>query len=173
MLTSLWRKWRASGHGGPALDVILAGADPDAPLAQRNLWMVDLCRWIDRPGRAPADDGRHPQHARLRYVLQVLEHNPALATPVAATLRSLIADNDPTSLLCDTGVASHPGFWGEFWERAQARLLPPPPNRSDMFGLFSLIFRKAHDASWIEALDDDTLTRMRPVSYTHLRAHET
>ena len=41
MLTSLWRKWRASGHGGPALDVILAGADPDAPLAQRNLWMVD------------------------------------------------------------------------------------------------------------------------------------
>ena len=45
-------------------------------------------------------------------------------------------------------------FWGEFWERAQARLLPPPPNRGDMFGLFSLIFRKAHDAAWIETLDE-------------------
>lgn len=161
MATSLWRKWRAARHGGPQLDTLLASADPDAPLAQRNLWMVDLCRWIDRPARDPAEDGRHPQHARLRYVLQVLENNPALAAPVAATLRSLITDNDPTSLLCDTGVASHPGFWGEFWERAQARLLPPPPNRGDMFGLFSLIFRKAHDAAWIEALDEETRARLR------------
>ena len=96
MATSLWRKWRAARHGGPQLDTLLASADPDAPLAQRNLWMVDLCRWIDRPARDPAEDGRHPQHARLRYVLQVLENNPALAAPVAATLRSLITDNDPT-----------------------------------------------------------------------------
>ncbi|NMK49003.1 site-specific recombinase [Achromobacter sp. Bel] len=178
MLTSLWRKWRTSRHGGPQLDVILSSADPDAPLADRNLWMVDLSRWLDRPGRpatsAPAsaaseassDAARHPQHARLRYLLQVLEHNPDRAAPVAATLRSLVADNDPTSLLCDTGVASHPGFWGEFWERAQARLLPPPPNRGDMFNLFSLIFRRAGDAHWIESLDDDTLARMRAL-YRH------
>ena len=177
MLTSLWRKWRASRHGGPQLDVILASADPDAPLAERNLWMVDLSRWLDRPGRPAAPPAtrtpdaapgavRHPQHARLRYLLQVLENNPDRAAPVAATLRSLVADNDPTSLLCDTGVASHPGFWGEFWERAQARLLPPPPNRGDMFGLFSLIFRRAGDAHWIESLDDDTLARMRAL-YRH------
>ena len=173
MFTSLWRKWRAARFGGPQLDTILSSANPDAPLAERNLWMVDLCRWLDRPGSPskaasqnpsppdPAGAVRHPQHARLRYLLQVLEHNPERAAPVAATLRSLVTDNDPTSLLCDTGVASHPGFWGEFWERAQSRLLPPPPNRSDMFGLFSLIFRRAGDAQWIEALDEDTLARMR------------
>jgi len=75
MLTSLWRTWRAARHGGPQLDVILANANPDAPLAERNLWMVDLCRWLDRPGRpahtlasdaAPDAPVRHPQHARLR-----------------------------------------------------------------------------------------------------------
>lgn len=161
MLTSLWRKWRASRHGGPQIDLILSNADPQAPLGERNLWMVDLCRWLNRPGHEPAQDGRHPQHARLRYLLQVLEHNPELADRAAATLRSLLADNDSTSLLCDTGVASHPGFWGEFWERLQARMLPPPPNRGDMFGLFSLIFRRAGDAEWIESLDDATLARMR------------
>ncbi|QVQ25191.1 site-specific recombinase [Achromobacter deleyi] len=161
MLTSLWRKWRASRHGGPQIDVILSNADPQAPLGDRNLWMVDLCRWLNRPGHEPAQDGRHPQHARLRYLLQVLEHNPELADRAAATLRSLLADNDSTSLLCDTGVASHPGFWGEFWERVQARMLPPPPNRGDMFGLFSLIFRRAGDAEWIESLDEATLARMR------------
>ena len=73
MATSLWRKWRAARHGGPQLDTLLASADPDAPLAQRNLWMVDLCRWIDRPARDPAEDGRHPQHARLRPGAQVGE----------------------------------------------------------------------------------------------------
>ncbi|MNK37951.1 Site-specific recombinase [compost metagenome] len=161
MLTSLWRKWRASRHGGPQLDSILSNADPQAPLGERNLWMVDLCRWLNRPGHDPAPDGRPPQHARLRYLLQVLENNPGMAGPAAATLRSLLADNDPTSLLCDTGVASHPGFWGEFWERLQARILPPPPNRGDMFALFSLIFRRAGDAQWIESLDEATLARMR------------
>ena len=105
MLTSLWRKWRASRHGGPQLDSILSNADPQAPLGERNLWMVDLCRWLNRPGHDPAPDGRPPQHARLRYLLQVLENNPGMAGPAAATLRSLLADNDPTSLLCDTGVA--------------------------------------------------------------------
>lgn len=164
MFTSFWRTWRtwrASRHGGPRLDLILPNANPEASLGERNLWLVDLCRWLDRPGREPAQDGHHPQHARLRYLLQVLENNPALAAPVAATLRSLLADNDPTSLLCDTGVASHPGFWGEFWERVQARLLPPSPSRGDMFGLFSLIFRRAGDAQWIESLDEATLARMR------------
>ncbi|MEN4922355.1 site-specific recombinase [Achromobacter spanius] len=161
MLTSLWRNWRTSRHDGPQLDVILSNADPQAPLAERNLWMVDLCRWLNRPGQGPAPEpGQDPRHARLRYALQVLERNPALAARVAATLRSLLADNDPTSLLCDTGVASQPGFWGEFWHRVLARLLPPPPNRGDMSGLFTLLFRGAGDAQWIESLDDATLARI-------------
>ncbi len=182
MLPSLWRKWRASRRGESQLDVILSNADPRAPLADRNLWLVDLYRWLSRPGRAPGgepggeldhalghepgdgpapEDRRDPRHARLRYVLQVLENNPPLAARAAATLRSLLADNDRTSLLCDTGVASQPGFWGELWHRVQARLLPPPPNRGDMSGLFTLIFRRAGDAQWIESLDDATLTRIR------------
>lgn len=178
MFTSLWRKWQAARHGGPQLDVILAGADPDAPLADRNLWMLDLCRWLDRPAPAasprhtdtadatdpdPTASARYPQHTRLRYLLQVLEHTPERAARVGATLRSLVADNDPTSLLCDTGVAAHPGFWNEFWNRVQTRLLPPPPTRGDMSGLFSLMFRGSGTAEWIDALDDDTLARMRAV----------
>ncbi|MGN6659790.1 MAG: site-specific recombinase, partial [Achromobacter mucicolens] len=77
MLTSLWRNWRASRRSGPQLDSILANADPQAPLAERNLWLIDLARWLNRPGAAPApQDGGDPRHARLRYVLQVLENNP-------------------------------------------------------------------------------------------------
>ena len=162
MLTSLWRNWRTWRRGGSQLDVILSNADPQAPLAERNLWLVDLGRWLNRPDGEPArEDGRDPRHARLRYLLQVLERNPAVAARTAATLRSVLVDNDPTALLCDTGVASRPGFWGELWRRVVAWMLPPTVNQGDMSGLFTLLFRRAGDALWIESLDDETLARMR------------
>jgi len=170
MLTSLWRNWRAWRRGGPQLDVILSSADPQAPLAERNLWLVDLGRWLNRPDGEPAqDDGRDPRHARLRYLLQVLERNPTVAARTAATLRSVLVDNDPTALLCDTGVASRPGFWGEFWRRIVAWMLPPTVNQGDMSGLFTLLFRRAGDAQWIESLDDETLARVRAL--LRLEAH--
>lgn len=165
MLTSLWRNWRAS-RGGAQLDVILANADPQSPLAERNLWLIDLGRWLNRPGGAPSrQDGGDPRHARLRYLLQVLENNPAVAARTAATLRSVLVDNDPTTLLCDTGVASQPGFWGELWRRIVDWMLPPPANRGDMDGLFTLLFRRAGDAQWIESLDDATLARVRALMH--------
>ena len=161
MLTSLWRNWRASRRGGPQLDAILANADPQAALAERNLWMIDLGRWLNRPGGGPPpQDGQDPRHARLRYLLQVLENNPGVAARTATTVRSVLVDNDPTTLLCDTGVASRPGFWGEFWRRVVTWMLPPPPNRGDLSGLFTLLFRRAGDARWIESLDDETLARV-------------
>ena len=162
MFTSLWRNWQAMRRGGPQLDVILSSADPQAPLPERNLWLIELGRWLNRPDRAPAQkDGQDPRHARLRYLLQVLENNPQVAARTAATVRSVLVDNDPTALLCDTGVASRPGFWGEFWRRVVTWMLPPPPNRGDMSGLFTLLFRRAGDAHWIESLDDEALARLR------------
>lgn len=167
MLTSLRRNWRAMRRGGPQLDVILSSADPQAPLAERNLWLIELGRWLNRPDGALArEDGRDPRHARLRYLLQVLENNPDVAARTAATVRSVLLDNDPTALLCDTGVASRPGFWGEFWRRVVTWMLPPPPNRGDMSGLFTLLFRRAGDAQWVESLDDETLVRIRTLMRT-------
>ncbi|MBV8158563.1 MAG: site-specific recombinase, partial [Dyella sp.] len=56
--------------------------------------------------------------------------------------------------------ASHPGIWSEMADRLQARFLPPPPNRSDMAGLFALLFVDENDAEWVEALDDDLVERL-------------
>ncbi len=172
MFTSLWRNWRASRRAGLQLDLILANADPQAPLADRNLWLADVFGWLNRSGQRPPrqdesndedqdGDGNDPRHARLRYLLQVLENNPEVAGRAAATLRSVLADNDATALLCDTGVASRPGFWGEFWRRVVAWMLPPPPNRGDMAGLFTRVFRRPDYAAWMESLDDATLARIR------------
>jgi len=167
MFRSLFRKWRESRNASLQLDAILAAADPEAPLADRNGWLIELGYWIRRDGLpgaegVAADNSRKSrrEHVRLRYLLQVLGRNPEMAARVARTVRSLVRDNDPTALLCDTGVASHPGFWGEMLDRLQARVLPPPPNRGDLAGLFALLFIDDNDADWVESLDADLLERL-------------
>ena len=139
MLRSLFRKWRESRNASLQLDAILGAADPDAPLADRNAWLIELGYWLRRDGNPGADpdaeavDGgvtqarRYPAHVRLRYLLQVLARHPDWSEAFARTMRSIVRDNDPTSLFCDTGVASHPGIWSEMINRLQARFLPPPP----------------------------------------------
>jgi len=167
MLRSLFRKWRESRNASLQLDAILAAADPDAPLADRNQWLIELGYWLRRDGKLGPDveageagSRSYPAHVRLRYLLQVLARHPDWAESFARTVRSIVRDNDPTSLFCDTGVASHPGIWSEMADRLQARFLPPPPNRSDMAGLFALLFVDENDAEWVEALDDDLVERL-------------
>lgn len=165
MLRTLFRKWRESRNASLQLDAILAAANPEAPLAERNAWLIELGYWIRRdglPGNESARDGdkSRSEHVRLRYLLQVLERNPEWAAAFARTVRSIVRDNDPTALFCDTGVASHPGFWGEMIDRLQARFVPPTPNRSDMAGLFALLFAHERDADWVDALDEDLLGRL-------------
>ncbi|KUE89728.1 recombinase [Cupriavidus necator] len=171
MLRKLFRKWRESRNASLQLDAILAAADPEAPLAERNGWLIELGFWIRRDGglgadadsQEPGTDRRHPEHVRLRYLLQVLERHPDWAGRFALTVRSLVRENDPTGLFCDTGVALHPGFVSEMVGRLQNRFLPPPPNRSDMAGLFALVFVGDEDAEWVEAIDDGLLARLARV----------
>ncbi|EHP40722.1 site-specific recombinase transmembrane protein [Cupriavidus basilensis OR16] len=168
MFRSLFRKWRESRNASLQLDAILAAADPEAPLADRNSWLIELGYWIRRDGLpgaegVAADKQSRREHVRLRYLLQVLGRNPEVAGRFASMARSIVRDNDPVTLLCDTGVASHPGFWSEVLDRLQARFLPPPPNRGDMAGLFALLFIDSNDADWVEALDGDLLDRLAAV----------
>lgn len=163
----LFRKWRESRSASLQLDAILAAADPDAPLAERNAWLVELGYWLRRDGNPGVEqDGdasaarRYPEHVRLRYLLQVLARHPEWSDSFARTVRAIVRDNDPTALFCDTGVASHPGIWGEMVDRLQARFLPPPPNRSDMAALFALLFVDDNDAEWVEALDNELVERL-------------
>src|SRR5437868_13259449 len=124
MFRSLFRKWRESRNASLRLDAILSAANPEAPLGDRNAWLVELGYWVRQDGLPNGDTAAGatpwPQHVRLRYLVQVLEHNAAVAARFALTVRSILRDNDATALFCDTGVASHPGFWGEMLERMQA-----------------------------------------------------
>lgn len=162
-LTLYWRKWRASRHAGHQLDELLAHADPTAPLAVRNQWLIELAHWVQKRGaivnevRGEGEAARYRPHTRLRYLLQMLERNPQWRLSVACTLRSVVNESDAISLLCDTGMPVRPGFWGALTERIEKALIPPPPTRRDLSALCSLMFPDGDAADWIAALPAELL----------------
>jgi len=171
-LTTFWKKWRASPSSGQQIDALLAHADPLAPLAQRNQWLIEVAHWLHRGGTlAPSDAGslnpgsdsgavKFPPHARLRYLLQLLDRNPVWKARCALTLRRILADSDTISLLCESGMPVHSGFIGALLERIQLNLIPPAPNSTDITALFTLMFTSADDALWVAALPDAILEKI-------------
>jgi len=162
-LSRPWRKWRESRLASHQLDAILAQFESTRSLAERNEWLIELAYWLRRADRPQRYSSESWQYARLRYLLQVLEHNPPAAERVGRTLRSLLEDNDPISLLCDTGLSSRTAFWSELLDRWQARFLRPAPSDGQLSTLFALIFVGLSDARWVSRLDDQLLSRLHSI----------
>ena len=165
------KKWRASRNSGHQLDALLATANQHASYAERSEWLIELAHWIHRRGKVqpqptvqevPTDEGRRlPEHTRLRYMLQVLDRNPAWKANVAGVMRALLRESDGISLLCDAGMPVHSAFFGALFERFESSLIPPAPNRRDLAAIFTLMFTSEYDAEWIAALPTELLTRIR------------
>ncbi|MBU9176612.1 site-specific recombinase [Burkholderia gladioli] len=183
-LTTLLKKWRASRSASHQLDALLATADANAPHAERSEWLIELAHWLRREGsvQPPAAEGAAAEpprgftaHARLRYVLHVLDRNPAWKANVARMLRALLRESDGISLLCDAGMPVHSGFFGALFERIDASLIPPAPNRRELAALFTLMFPAPSDAAWIDALPEDLLARLQALfayEITETERHE-
>lgn len=158
----LWTRWKESRDASQALDTLLLVPDDTADLADRNRWVVELAYWLRRTEKSTKNNPAatlesHPEHVRLRSFLKILEQRPDVKLKIAKLIRSVLRDNDALSLLCDTGVATKPSFWGEITERLRNHLISPPPNKPELTVLFALGFVGPHDASWVHDLDDDLL----------------
>lgn len=158
----LWARWKESRDASQALDTLLHVPDDTADLADRNRWVIELAYWLRRTekstkNKSAAISESHPEHARLRSFLKILEQRSDVKLKIAKLIRSILRDNDALSLFCDAGVATKPSFWGEITERLRNHLIAPPPNKPELTILFSLGFVGPHDASWVHDLDDELL----------------
>ncbi len=158
----LWARWKESRDASQALDTLLLVPNDTADLADRNRWIIELAYWLRRTEKSTKNKAAstlegHPEHARLRSFLKILEQRPDVKLKIAKLIRSVLRDNDALSLLCDTGVATKPSFWGEMTERLRNHLISQPPNKPELTVLFALGFVGPHDASWVHDLDDDLL----------------
>lgn len=163
-VATFWRKWRDALRTGRQIDALLAHADPQAELAARNEWLIEVAHWLHRAGIAgettqPGQAPKYPPHVRLRYLLQLLDRNLQWKARVALTLQGIVRDMDAMALLCDSGMPAHSGFSGALLERLQASLIPPAPNTRDLAALFTLMFPSADDAQWVAALPRELLEK--------------
>ena len=138
------------------LAALLDTLDPDAPLAQRHLWLIDLLRWV----RGDATD---PQAsvARLRLLLDAAQSRPEWRVRWQRWWATFVQTVDLTPLLADFGFAPRTAFLSEFGHRLRRKVLPGTPETTDLSELFGLLLPSRFDVRWIQALDTATLQRLR------------
>lgn len=134
---------------------LLETLDPQAPLAQRHLWLIAVLRWV-------RGDAQDPQSSvlRVRALLDVLEHQPEALRRWHAWWQSFTTSVDATPLLADHGFAPRTAFMSELGHRLRRKLLPGTPETTDLAELFGLLLPIRFDVRWIKALDSATLKRL-------------
>jgi site-specific recombinase len=144
--------------------------DDTAELADRNRWVIELIYWLRRTEKSSSNEPNgaaegHPEHARLRSFLKILEQRPDVKSKISRLMRSVLRDNDALSLLCDSGVVTKASFWGEMAERIRNHLIAPPPSKPELSVLFALGFVGRHDAAWVHDLDDELLRSLYDLTH--------
>lgn len=137
------------------LQRLLDTLSPDAPLAERHLWLMDALAWVRGEGLDVA-----ASVARVRAFVAALEADPVLAQRWHDWLRAFVGTVDLTPLLADFGFAPRTAFLSELGHRLRRKLLPGTPETRDLAELFSLLLPTRFDVRWIKALDTTTLQRL-------------
>jgi len=139
------------------LTALLNAADPQATLAERNLWLVRLLEWLRH---APREEGTPRPIVRLKHLLNVLERHPEHAYNFAGVIAGVWSEVDAVSLFAEVGFAPRMALWHEFLARLRRRVLPATADTRDLAALFELLFGDEADEDWIAAIDDELLGRL-------------
>ncbi|WOP15821.1 recombinase [Ottowia sp. SB7-C50] len=146
----------------PQLDLIglLRAIDPQAPLAERHLWLIRLLDWV-------RGDTGNPDVAvaRVRMLIDAAEVRPDFLKLWHLWWEEFLTSVDATPLLADLGFSSQGSLASELARRLRRRLLPVSPETTDLSELFELLFPTDFDARWLRALDARTLRRLRVILF--------
>ena len=139
---------------------LLDTLDPDAALAQRHLWLIEVLH-----GVRGSDSDPQASVARLRTLLDALEARPDGRERWRAWWQRFTAAVDLAPLLADHGFAPRTAFLSEFGHRLRRKLLPGTPETTDLGALFDLLLPDPADVRWLRALDSRTLGRLRALLF--------
>ena len=145
------------------MPTLLLAANPHAELAERHLWLYRVMQWLRQT--APTELAAAPQDTplpvwRLRTLLDALDQQPERRAAVLALLHGCWNEWDLVTLFADFGFAPSSDFLGELGARLRLRLLPTSPATRNLAELFDVLFESPDDLAWLQALDNDTLSRI-------------
>ena len=143
------------------LDELLQRLDPDAPLAERHLWLMDMMHWVRGEGMDP-----QASVGRVRQVLAIAESDPVWRARWQRWWTLFLQTVDLTPLLADFGFAPRTAFLSELGHRLRRKLLPGTPETHDITDLFGLLLVGPFDVRWLQALDTTTLQGVQDLMLT-------
>ena len=144
-----------SSNTPPALAPLLARLDPNASLADRHIWLIDLLQWVRGDSRsAPA------AVERLQQFMAAVQAQPEAHSRLQAWWHTLLQTIDVTPLLADFGFAPRTAFISELTERIRVKLLPGTPETTNAAELFSLLMPSRFDAQWLTLLDEAQINQL-------------
>ena len=131
------------------LHTLLQTLDPEADLAQRHVWLIQLFEWLR------GDESSVEACAtRLQSFIMAVQAQPELRTRLQAWWHALMQTVDITTLLADFGFAPRTAFISELTERLRRKVLPGTPETIDGCELFPLVAPSRFDAQWMGALTE-------------------
>ncbi len=134
---------------------LLARLDPDAPLAERHVWLIHCLEWLRGDARSAS-----ATLARLRQFMTAVEAQPELQNHLQSWWHLLMQTLDVTTLLADFGFAPRTAFVSELADRLKRKLLPGTPETQDAAELFMLLRPSRFDAQWLALLDEADMSRL-------------
>lgn len=128
---------------------LLKALDPNAELAERHVWLIQLFAWIrgDQTSTQAAV-------ARVQALIEAVQRTPEVQARLQAWWETLLETVDITPLLADFGFAPRTAFVSELAERLRRKLLPGTPETTDAAELFPMAASTRFDAQWMNALED-------------------
>ncbi len=147
------------------LRTLLNSLDPEADLARRHVWLIQLFEWLRGDERSV-----QASTSRLQTFVATVQAQPELEARLKAWWQKLIRTVEVTTLLADFGFAPRTAFFSELAERLRRKLLPGTPETIDSSELFPLVAPSRFDAQWMAALPDVQVTQLALLLSTDLAA---
>ncbi|MGH6623742.1 MAG: site-specific recombinase [Burkholderiaceae bacterium] len=145
----------------PELDALLRRESVITAFSDRVEWLRDALRWIEKDLAAPDDEqGIARAHARVRFLLQLVERRTDAGTRLQASLAGILADIDVEQLAAAGGIPRRGGFIKEIYERLIALVLPASDYQHDAASLAAALIGKPTTLAWLERLPEVDAARL-------------
>lgn len=153
------RRTTALSEHAPELDRLLIPCQPST-YATRVEWLRDLLGWIGKPASLFTTRQASVAHARVRFLLQLMERDTAAGQALVLNLATLLEEADAEKLCLLGGIPQHPGLWHELYERILHKCLPRPDYQHDALTLIGTVLGGRDTALWLDSLPDSDARRL-------------
>ncbi len=147
------------------LRTLLADLNPQADLAARHVWLIELFDWL-RGDESLAQASL----SRLQTFIDAVAAQPEQELRLKAWWQVLLQTVDVTTLLADFGFAPRTAFVSELTNRLRRKILPGTPETIDAAELFALVAPTRFDAQWLAAISDGQIAQLVALLSSDTRA---